>query len=39
MSNEDYFVKGKTKKSSEIIKRILKYNLKKYECFCCKISD
>ena len=39
MSNEDYFVKGKTKKSSEIVKRILKYNLKKYECSCCKISD
>lgn len=39
ISNEEYFISGKFKKSSEVVKRLLKYNLIEYKCSCCGISD
>ena len=38
ISNEEYFIKNKLKKSSEVIKRLLKFNLLEYKCSYCGIS-
>ena len=38
LSNEEYFIKNKLKKSSEVIKRLLKFNLLEYKCSYCGIS-
>ena len=39
LSNKEYFTNNKLRKSSDIIKRLLKFNLLEYKCSCCGLSE